>query len=193
MSKTIIIPGSEKVERVEEALPAVITGSTPAERTGIPHEYKGKGGRPSKEHPTLRLPRGYQTLRVMGKVVYNDQVGSDFLEAYYECGGSLTRACRQVGVRFRAALQWRDEIPEFAMGLREIDEILKDEVHSQFMARVLEEEESNPSWKFKYFNKHFPEYSETKKSVKVSLNLKDTLIKPTVIEAQVIRDEPRPE
>lgn len=80
------------------------------------------------------------------------------------------------------------ERPAFAAAIREVQEIIQDEVHSQFMTRVLNEWEPNPAWKFKYFNKNFPEYSETKKNVKVTFNLKDTLIRPTnVVDAEIVK------
>lgn len=191
MSKKVaLIKGAVKpatIEYQETALVPVENLVEEENKVGILHEY-GKGGRPRKDgKPTLRLPPGYQTLRRHGKVTYTEEVGNQFIEAYYETGASLTRACRKAGVTFRAALEWRDTIPEFAAGLREVDEIIKDEVHSQFMTRVLHEWEPNPAWKFKYFNKYFPEYSETKKSVKVSFQLKDTLIRPEIIEGEVIK------
>lgn len=163
-----------------------INGSAPT-KVAI-FKPKGLPGRPSLPAKNeLRLPPGYQTLRVHGKNVYSKEVGEAFVECYYECGGSFTRACRKMSVKFSAALSWKQDHPEFMAALNEVDQIIKDEIHSQFMERVLNTWEPNPAWKFKYFNKHFPEYSDTKKSVKITFDLKDTLIKPEVIEGEVIK------
>lgn len=191
MKKVALLKGEAKPSVIEVKETAIVPVENLIQdegKTGILHEYNGKGGRPRKDgKPSLRLPPGYQTLRRHGKVTYTEDVGNQFIEAYYETGASMTRACRRAGVTFRAALEWKDTIPEFAAGLREVDEIIKDEIHSQFMTRVLHEWEPNPAWKFKYFNKHFPEYSEMKKSMKISFQLKDSLIRPDVIEGEVIK------
>jgi hypothetical protein len=161
------------------------TGSSTPKKIGILKPW-GKAGRPKTRKPQLSLPPGFKSLR-KGKVVWSPEVGEQFIEAYYETGGSLTRACRKTYVQYSTALQWKDTIPEFDSALKEVDQIIKDEIHSQFMERVLNTWEPNPAWKFKYFNKNFPEYSEGKKSINIAFDLRDTLIKPEVIEADVIK------
>jgi len=160
-------------------------------KVAIIHEY-GAPGRPRKDAP-LMLPEGYHRLR-RGRADYNPQYGEEFINAYYESGGSITRACQKTHTRFAAIPRWVQDHPEFASAIKEVDQIIKDEIHSQFMTRVLNEWEPNSAWKFKYFNKHFPEYSETKKSVKVSFQLKDTLIRPEeIIDGEVIKKDTGPQ
>jgi hypothetical protein len=182
---TQFIPGIQPTPNGSTQLAS--NGETlPTPKVGVfkPH---GLPGRPPKDKkPELRLPRGFETLRSRGKNTYTKELGEAFVEAYYNAGGSFTRACRKCNVKFSAANEWKQDHPEFTTALNEVDQIIKDEVHSQFMERVLETWESNPAWKFKYFNKHFPEYSDTKKSVKITFDLKDTLIKPEVVEGEVI-------
>lgn len=177
-------PGeSTTLENQQEQPESITTRSKP----GILHEYGPNGPRGGWPSPpkSLRLPTGLQQLRY-GKSVYTPEFAEMFINAYYETGGSFTRACKKCLVKYTAAREWRAEYPEFARALEEVDEIIKDEIHSQFMTRVLNEWEPNPAWKFKYFNKNFPEYSETKKVMKVSYQIKDSLLKPDVIEGTVI-------
>jgi hypothetical protein len=154
------------------------------EKKGILHVYKGPGGRP-KLPPQFNLPEGYKTLRY-GISKYTDETANKFIDAYYNRGGSATRACRDVGVKYSSFLSWKETVPQFAAALNEVDEIIKDEIHSQFMERVLTTWEPNPTWKLTYFKKHFPQYTEAKKSAKFVFNITDTLIKPDIIEAEVI-------
>lgn len=156
-------------------------------KIGIKHEYK-PAGRPKSTDKQLMLPPGFHTLR-KGRSQYTEEHAEEFIVAFYECGGSVTRACRETNTRFASVRLWMQERPEFAEAIKEVQAIIKDEVHSQFMVRVLNEWEPNPAWKFKYFNRHFPEYSDVKKQLKVSLNLKDSLIKPDYIDGEVIRSE----
>ncbi len=156
-------------------------------KIGIKHEYK-RPGRPKNEEKHLMLPPGFQTLR-RGRSEYTEEHAEEFINAFYETGGSLTRACRQTNTKFASVRLWLQTRPEFSTAIQEVQDIIKDEVHSQFMTRVLNEWEPNPAWKFKYFNKNFPEYGDVKKQLKVSLSLKDTLIKPEFIEGEVIRKE----
>lgn len=200
-SKVAFAPRADIAQRVEDAKVIPIGQLIPSahlpqlgslaeqssSKVGIVHEY-GKPGRP-KKHPELNLPKGFHALR-KGRSDYSDEYAEEFIDAYYHTGGSVTRACRQTNTRFAAFRLWMQERPEFARAIQEVDQILQDEIHSQFMTRVLNEWEPNPAWKFKYFNKHFPEYSETKKQLRVSFQLKDTLIRPAeIIEGEVVRKE----
>jgi hypothetical protein len=160
------------------------SGTTP--KTVIPVNW-GKPGRPSKfGGPQLQLPPGFKELR-KGKSVYTPELGEQFIEEYYNTGGSITRAAYRLKVKYTSALEWKSTIPLFAQALDEVDQIIRDEIHAQFMERVLNTWEPNPAWKFKYFNKHFPDYSETKKTMKVTFSLKDSLIRPDVIDGEVVK------
>jgi len=155
-------------------------------KTVIPVNW-GKPGRPSKfGGPQLQLPPGFKELR-KGKSIYTPELGEQFIEEYYNTGGSITRAAYRLKVKYTSALEWKATIPLFAQALDEVDQIIRDEIHAQFMERVLNTWEPNPAWKFKYFNKHFPDYSETKKTMKVTFSLKDSLIRPDVIDGEVVK------
>lgn len=196
-AKVVFAPRADTAQHVEEVTaPRLIQfghlvqpsePSASSNKVGIVHEY-GLPGRPKKDDKHLRLPAGLQSLR-KGKSEYKEEYAEEFIQAYYESGGSISRACRKSNIKFASVREWIQKYTEFKEALSEIDDIIKDEVHSQFMTRVLHEWEPNPAWKFKYFNKHFPEYSETKKSMKVSISLKDSLIRPDVIEGEVIKKE----
>lgn len=188
--KIVFARRAATAQRVEGAdIQTTLTGSTPQLLPVTKHitAIKSPRRKPGRKAalPTHNLPRGYRTLR-RGLVTYSQELGDKFVEAYYNAAGSLTRACRDVGVAYHAALKWRDEIPQFTSALREVDEIIKDEAHSQFMDRVLTTWESNPTWKLTYFKKHFPQYSAQPKSTKFTFNISDSLIKPDIIEGQVI-------
>ena len=162
-----------------ESLDTQLIGTKPAilSKHGAP-------GRP-RNPQQCNLPPGYKSLR-HGTTKYTDETADKFIDAYYANAGSFTRACRDIGVSFSAALAWRTTHNQFRQALEEVDEIIKDEVHSQFMERVLTTWDNNPTWKLTYFKKHFPQYSEVKKSAKFVFNLKDTLMKPDIIEGEVI-------
>lgn len=162
----------------------ILTAQSSGTKVGIPSPPHGKAGRPPKP-PQYNLPPGYKMLR-RGLATYSDDLAETFIDAYYLHAGSITRACRECGIRYHSVLAWRETIPEFKRALEEVDEIIKDEVHSQFMERVLTTWEPNPTWKLTYFKKHFPQYSETKKSAKFVFHIKDTLIKPDYIDGEVI-------
>jgi hypothetical protein len=193
--KVAIVQRAVAAQRVEEIINTPVgqfipnsqdSGGPILQKVGIPSTSVGPG-RPSKfQQKELQLPQGLNVLR-KGRYTWSDELGEQFIEAYYQCGGSMTRACRRANVKYAAALEWRETRTEFSQALREIDQIIRDEVHSQFMERVLTTWEPNPSWKFKYFNKYFPEYSENKRGVKVTFNLKDTLIKPDYVDGEVIK------
>lgn len=180
--KAVIPKGSSDVMTTVRIEPI---GDSEETRITIPSTTKPVG-RPSKNENHLVLPKGLKDLR-WGRSEYKPEYAEEFLEVYYTSGGSFSRACRQTNTKYAAARQWLVDHPEFDRAIKEVDDLIKDEAHSQFMTRVLNEWEPNPAWKFKYFNKHFPEYSETKKSVAVSFQLKDTLMKPDVVEGVVIK------
>lgn len=203
-SKVAFARHADTAQRVAEVdtsppptLPTQLIPSSQGQaKVAIPHQYNPPG-RP-KLAAQCNLPPGYRNLR-RGLATYNDELADKFIDAYYANAGSFTRACRDCGVRYSSALTWRDTIPHFRQALEEVDEIIKDEVHSQFMERVLTTWESNPTWKLTYFKKHFPQYSEVKKSAKIVFSIKDTLMKPDIIEGEVVplkqlesSDESRP-
>lgn len=144
-------------------------------------------GRPRKDVlAELPLPEGCKMLRY-GRTEFDEQLGEDLIEAYYQHGGSLTRACRMVGVKYAKALEWKDTIPELKRALAEVDAIIDDEIRSQYKVRVLNQHEHNPTWKIFYMKSHFPEYAEKKQAVKITLDIVDRLMKPEVIEAEVTK------
>lgn len=127
-----------------------------------------------------------------GRTTFDPELGEAFIDAYYKTGGSISRACRLVGIKFRKMLEWKETIPELKAALQEIDAIINDEIHTQYKNRVLNEREMNPAWKIFYLKNHFPQYADKKSTVKITLDLTDNLVKPTVIDAEVttpLKDE----
>jgi len=120
-----------------------------------------------------------------GRSTFDTDLGEAFLDAYYKTGGSISRACRIAGIKFRSILEWKETLPELKSSMAEVDAIIADEIHSQYKNRVLNEREMNPAWKIFYMKNHFPQYADKKSTVKITLDITDNLVKPTVIDAIV--------
>jgi len=172
------------------AIDGVLT--LPTGKPGVPSTSRPRGRPPGPLAPKeLPLPEGYQMLR-HGRTTFDADLGEAFLEAYYKTGGSLSRACRLTDIKFSKMIEWKETIPELKSAMQEIDAIINDEIHTQFKNRVLTEREMNPAWKIFYIKNHFPQYADKKSTVKITLDLTDNLVKPTVIDAVVtnpLKDE----
>ena len=177
-AEVTVAPVSEGVEHVKT-------------RVGVRAIVK-KGGRPRQSRPRMDLPEGFGQLR-RGREVYTEELGQRLLEAYYRSAGSLLHACQRTGVAYHAACRWMDEIPDFRNGIHEVDRVIRDIVHQQFMERVLTKDEKNPAWKLAYFKKWFPEYVESKRSPSILVQVTDSLIRPSVIDTTARALPPHPE
>jgi hypothetical protein len=98
------------------------------------------------------------------------------LESYYRNRGSLAGAARALGVSYYQLRKCVRRDAALKEALEAVWEFLKDEAHAQFMGKVLDPTEKNPTWKIFFLKNHDPRYEERKdgKGAKVTINIGDS-------------------
>jgi len=107
-------------------------------------------------------------------------------EAYYRHRGSLSRAGQELGIPYQRLLGWRKDTPALAGLLRLGDALIAEQVHEQFMGKVLDATERNAVYKIFYLKNHDPRYAEKPKQILKKIEISDTTFKkPKAIPATV--------
>lgn len=113
------------------------------------------------------------------------------LVKYYEHKGSMVPVCKELGVSYGSIKAWRAEFPEFGMAMQTVEQIIADEVHEQFMERVMTLDERNPAWKIFFLKSHDPRYADARKPqnpVQININIGDDTFRklPEEVEKEII-------
>lgn len=131
----------------------------------------------------------------MGAPVPDDESSRTLLDSYYKNNGSMMKVATENGIPFTDLHHRRLQDHAFGKCLDLIDEMHKDEVHAQFMDKVKDGKERNPTWKIFYLKNHDPRYAEKAakeaRAPSVVINIRDARFEqpPQIIETQAVREE----
>lgn len=96
-----------------------------------------------------------------------------YLAAYEANYGLSARACRDIGCRHSAVLDWRDSDPEFAERMDELASLADERLRNHIMERAMGLDGERPSDLLAIFEakRRMPEYRDRDQSAQVNINL----------------------
>ena len=125
------------------------------------------------------------------KTEYTPELHASIIRAYYRSKGNMAQTSRITQVPYGRIMKWRAQYPDFDRELREVWEILVEEVHGLYMERVMNPETHMPAWQIYFLKTHDPRYQEKPKQKQVQITITDdTLRSPKAIGAgRVLQEE----
>ena len=162
------------------ATPEERRASSKAVKT-IPEPLRRSRGRPAAVS---------QVYPLLGDIMPPTREDEDLVESYYRQRGSLVLVARELGRPVQPLFQRRETDTALAAVLDLVDEIIRDEVHAQFMQKVLDPAERMPAWKIFYLKNRDRRYAERPKpsrAVRLTIGDRRFANPPTdVVEAEVV-------